>query len=136
MPTVTYRGRWPTKRTPFGEYLRGIPQEVTQDWLNDNRQRVVKDSNFVIADDTESPVPPVEGEVPDDGWTRQQIYEWLTLHDIRARAGLTKKQLFGLVRETLGLEDEEPTEEPMNETVVPEVELDSGEQPIELEVNE
>ena len=70
---------------------------------------------------------------PDKEWTRQQLYDWLTLHDVRARAGLTKAQLLDSVRGALGISSEEEAEEPvlteevMNETALVEGEADSEE---------
>ena len=136
MPTVTYRGRWPAKRAPFGSFTRGIPQDVTQEWLESNRRRVTNDPDFVVESDATELLDLSTGEKPDKAWTRQQLYEWLTLHDVRARAGLTKAQLLGSVRDTLGIgseeeieEVEEPvlTEEVMNETALVESEADSEE---------
>tara|TARA_R110000751_G_scaffold59801_2_gene125307 strand:+ start:2782 stop:3207 length:426 start_codon:yes stop_codon:yes gene_type:complete len=136
MPTVTYRGRWPTKRAPFGTYTRGIPQDVTQEWLESNRRKITNDPDFVVASDANDLVDLNADGEPDKKWTRQQLYDWLTLHDVRARAGLTKAQLLDSVRGTLGMgsqeeveEAEEPvlTEEVMNETALVENEADSEE---------
>ena len=116
MPQVTYRGRWPTKRTPFGTFNRYGTVEVTQEWLEANRRRVTDDPDFeVVGDEAEG--DSLDGDNPDEGWTRAQIYEWLTLHDIRARAGLTKPQLLATVRGALGMEEEvESEEEPDDST--------------------
>ena len=139
MPTVTYRGRWPTKRAPFGEYIRGMPQEVTQEWLESNRRRLSGDPDFVIEQDANELLDIDADGNPDGGWTRQQLYDWLTLHDVRARAGLTKAQLLRTVRDTLGIEEEEPveaesTEEAMSVPVIEDDEADSEE--TENEVNQ
>mgnify|MGYP003154260235 FL=1 len=116
MPTVTYRGRWPTKRAPFGSFNRGIPQDVTQEWLESNRRKITNDPDFVVKSDANELVDlDADGE-PDTKWTRQQLYDWLTLHDVRARAGLTKAQLLSSVRDTLGMSSEEETEEVAEET--------------------
>jgi len=116
MPTVTYRGRWPTKRAPFGSFNRGIPQDVTQEWLESNRRKITSDPDFVVKSDANELVDlDADGE-PDTKWTRQQLYDWLTLHDVRARAGLTKAQLLSSVRDTLGMSSEEETEEVAEET--------------------
>jgi len=111
VPTVTYRGKWPTKRAPFGEFTRGIPQDVTQEWLESNRQRVSGDPDFVIASDANELLDLDADGKPDKGWTRKQLYDWLTLHEIRARAGLTKAQLLARVREVLGVKSDLETEE-------------------------
>jgi len=116
MPTVTYRGRWPTKRSPFGEFSRGIPQTVTQNWLESNRGRVEGDPDFVVAEDANALLDLDADGDPDKGWTRQQLYDWLTLHDVRARAGLTKAQLLRTVRDTLGMEETENDAEEVVET--------------------
>jgi len=113
---VTYRGRWPTKRAPFGSFNRGIPQDVTQEWLESNRRKITSDPDFVVKSDANELVDlDADGE-PDTKWTRQQLYDWLTLHDVRARAGLTKAQLLSSVRDTLGMSSEEETEEVAEET--------------------
>ena len=119
MPTVTYRGRWPTKRAPFGSFTRGIPQEVTQEWLESNRRKVTNDPDFVVESDANELVDLDGDGQPDKKWTRQQLYDWLTLHDVRARAGLTKAQLLSAVRDTLGISSEEETEEVAEETEEP-----------------
>ena len=137
MPTVTYCGRWPTKRAPFGLFNRGIPQEVTQEWLESNRHRVTNDPDFVVGSDANELVDLDGAGQPDTKWTRQQLYDWLTLHDVRARAGLTKAQLLSSVRDTLGISSKEEieevaeeteevvlTEEVMNETALVESEAD------------
>ena len=133
MPTVTYRGRWPTKRAPFGTYTRGISQDVTQEWLESNRYKVTNDPDFVVASDANELLDLNADGKPDKEWTRQQLYDWLTLHDVRARAGLTKAQLLDSVRGALGISSEEEAEEPvlteevMNETALVEGEADSEE---------
>ena len=133
MPTVTYRGRWPAKRAPFGSFTRGIPQDVTQEWLESNRYKVTNDPDFVVASDANELLDLNADGKPDKEWTRQQLYDWLTLHDVRARAGLTKAQLLDSVRGALGISSEEEAEEPvlteevMNETALVEGEADSEE---------
>ena len=121
MPQVIYRGRWPTKRTSFGEWIRGQPQDVTQEWLDTHAVRLVGDPDFVVIGNEAVDETP-SGESPNDGWTRAQIYDWLTLHDVRARAGLTKPQLLAAARGVLGMDDEEESddsaEESMSEPVV------------------
>ena len=73
MPQVTYRGRWPTKRTPFGTFNRYGTVEVTQEWLEANRRRVTDDPDFeVVGDEAEG--DSLDGDNPDEGWTRAQIY--------------------------------------------------------------
>jgi len=106
MPTVTYRGRWPTKRCRFGTFIRGKPETVTQEWVESNRQRLNGDPDMTIEGDLNVSLDLDGDEQPDSGWTRKQLYEWLTLHDVRARAGLTKAQLLGKIRDTLGIEEE------------------------------
>jgi len=118
VPQVIYRGRWPTKRTPFGEWIRGQPQDVTQEWLDTHAVRLVGDPDFVVIGNEAADDAPSD-ESPDDGWTRAQIYDWLTLHDVRARAGLTKPQLLAAARGVLGMDDEAvEAEESMSEPVV------------------
>ena len=104
MPQVIYRGRWPTKRTSFGVWIRGQPQDVTQEWLDTHAFRLVGNPDFVVIGNEAADEAPSD-ESPDDGWTRAQIYDWLTLHDVRARAGLTKPQLLAAARGALGMEE-------------------------------
>ena len=117
MPQVIYRGRWPTKRTPFGEFVRGIPQDVEQEWLDTNARRLVGDPDFVVIGNEAVVDESLPGDNPDEGWTRAQIYDWLTLRDIRARAGLTKPQLMKVVGDTLGLNNEEESEDSAEESM-------------------
>ena len=117
MPQVIYRGRWPTKRTPFGEFVRGIPQDVEQEWLDTNARRLVGDPDFVVIGNEAIVDESLPGDNPDEGWTRAQIYDWLTLRDIRARAGLTKPQLLAAARDALGMDDEEESEDSAEESM-------------------
>ena len=110
MPTVTYKGRWPTKRCRFGTFIRGKPEMVTQEWVESNRERLNGDKDMFIEGDLNISLDLNGDEQPDKGWTRKQLYEWLTLHDVRARAGLTKAQLLSKIRDTLGIEKEEEPE--------------------------
>tara|TARA_R100000008_G_scaffold24736_1_gene13309 strand:+ start:6922 stop:7287 length:366 start_codon:yes stop_codon:yes gene_type:complete len=121
---------------------------VSQEWLESNRRRISGDPDFVVESDANELVDLDGDGQPDKGWTRQQLYDWLTLHDIRARAGLTKAQLLGAVREALGQEPEEAeevaqaaeeavlTEEVMNGTALVEGEAGSEETAKEQEVTE
>ena len=112
---------------------------MSQEWLESNRRRISGDPDFVVAQDANELIDLDKDGSPDNGWTRKQLYDWLTLHDIRARAGLTKAQLLGAVREALGQEPEEAeevaqaaeeavlTEEVMNGTALVEGEAGSEE---------
>jgi len=111
MPQVIYRGRWPTKRTSFGDFTRGKPQDVEQEWLDTHALRLVGNPDFVVIGNEAVEDAPSANAEPDTGWTRVQIYDWLTLRDVRARAGLTKPQLLKVVRGSLGIEDDEEEDE-------------------------
>ena len=106
MPTVVYDGPLPTRRVGFGMLIRGQPQEVSQELLNTYRTQLL---NCRVWDEDESDVD--NDDIPNDGWTRNKIIDWLKDNEIRTRAGLTKVQLLSRVSEYLNPTTEDITEE-------------------------
>jgi hypothetical protein len=107
MPTVVYDGPLPTRRVGFGMLVRGQPQEVSQSLLDTYRTQLL---NCRILDEDEDE-DDGDGGIPDNGWTRVNIIDWLKGNDVRTRAGLTKAQLLSRVDEYLNPTVEEETVE-------------------------
>jgi len=65
-----------------------------------------------VADET---VDAGDDGIPDEGWTRNDIIEWLKTREVRTRAGLTKAQLLTRVEEYLNPVEEESSDDDNNE---------------------
>jgi hypothetical protein len=103
--------------------IRGQAQEISQEDLDTHRSQLI---NCTIEGDL---LIPIEVEIdlgddgiPDSGWKRATITEWLKGNDVRVRAGLTKAQLLERVNEhlnpTISEEVEEITEDNNNGDVL------------------
>ena len=128
MPTVTYTGKWSTRRNSdvhMPDWVRGRPMEVSQTWLDEHRTAV--DCDFRIEGDDGG-----SDGLPDENWNRPEIVEWLSDNGIDLGIGYkTKSALLSMVdgvlnpapvvepvvEETVEETIEEPVEEPAEETV-------------------
>ena len=126
MPTVTYRGKWYTRpgRDPsIGEWIRGQARTVSQSWLNDNRHWLLKDA-YVIEGEEPVHVDLGDDGIPDTGWTKARIMDWLDDQGSPVGGGYkTKTTLLSLVE---GVLNPAPVEEAVVEVAeevaeVPEV---------------
>ena len=91
--------------------VRGQAQEVSQSLLDTYRTQLL---NCRIWGEKNSSSPEVDAGddgIPDNGWTRIKIINWLKDNDVRTRAGLTKAQLLSRVDEYLNPTVEEETVE-------------------------
>jgi hypothetical protein len=96
--------------TPLGRYIRHQPKQVEQDWLDEQRSRLLP-THWLISEDANAPTDIDLDGIPDIGWLRADIVAWLDKTGISIRAGLTKKQLLKKVEEHLAPEEEEVSTE-------------------------
>jgi len=94
------------------ERLRGVPREITQEWLNHWRVRLDAKQWRIEGDDEDS-----DG-IPDKRWNRKDIIEWLGGNGVELTGYTTKSRALELVNEVLNppevqeqLEVEETLEE-------------------------
>ena len=125
MPTVTFLGPLAYRRRldRSGEWIRGEPVEVSQQWLDQERRRL-KPRYFRIEGDAGVTVDEGDDGVPDAGWTKKDISAWLKAQGVEFSGYATKAKLLGLVEETLNPPAPEPepavVEEPVAEEAVEE----------------
>ena len=104
MPTVTYQGKWysrPGRDPSMGEWIRGTGRAVTQSWLNDNRHWLLKD-DYTIEGDEGVHVDLGDDGIPDSGWTKARITEWLNAQGSVVGGGYkTKTPLLSMVEGVL-----------------------------------
>jgi predicted metal-dependent RNase len=106
-----------------GQWIRGEPVEVSQEWLNHQRNRLLS-QYFRIEGDAGVTVDAGNDGIPDSGWTKKDISAWLKAKGVEFSGYATKSQLLGLVEETLNPPAPEPepatVEEPVAEEAVEE----------------
>lgn len=125
MPTVTFLGPLAYRRRldRSGEWIRGEPVVVSQQWLNQERRRL-KPQFFRIEGDAGVTVDEGDDGIPDAGWTKKDISAWLKAQGAEFSGYATKGKLLGLVEETLNPPAPEPepavVEEPVAEEAVEE----------------
>ncbi len=139
LPTVKFLGPYNVRRSPCGrseDFFRGIPREVTQAWL-DQWRRALPDSHWLIDGDEHVEVETVDAGadgVPDSGWTRKDIMNWLTKYDANPSRYATKTQLLvivntlmnpDLIEEVADVTDEPMIEENIEEAAPAQVEQES-----------
>jgi hypothetical protein len=128
VPTVTYIGKQDRRRNndaSMPDWVRGIPQEVSDDWVARNGNRLSAD--FVIAGAHEDLG---SDGIPDSAWTKAKITEWLTGQGVHVGGGFkTKMTLLDMVEGVLNPTpvaepvveeapvEEAPVEEPAEEVV-------------------
>ena len=106
-----------------GQWIRGEPVEVSQEWLNHQRNRLLS-QYFRIEGDAGVTVDAGNDGIPDSGWTKKDISAWLKAKGVEFSGYATKSKLLGLVEETLNPPAPEPepatVEEPVAEEAVEE----------------
>lgn len=106
-----------------GQWIRGEPVEVSQQWLDQERRRL-KPQFFRIEGDAGLTVDEGNDGIPDAGWTKKDISAWLKAQGVEFGGYATKAKLLGLVEETLNPPAPEPepvaVEEPVAEEAVEE----------------
>ena len=104
MPTVTYKGNWysrPGRDPSIGEWIRGQARTVSQSWLNDNRHWLLKDAYLIEGDEGVHMDLGNDG-IPDSGWTKARISEWLSSQGTVVGGGYkTKTTLLSMVEGVL-----------------------------------
>lgn len=109
MPTVTYMGRsWSTRNIDgnYPDFKKGVPLEVTTAWLDKWGHRLSDD--FII-EGYES-VDEGNDDIPDAGWKRGDIVEWLAKYDIKPKGYATKTTLLELVETVMSPDGVQETE--------------------------
>ena len=102
-----------------GQWIRGEPVEVSQEWLNHQRNRLLS-QYFRIEGDAGVTVDAGNDGIPDSGWTKKDISAWLKAKGVEFSGYATKSKLLGLVEETLNPPAPEPEPATVEEPVVEE----------------
>lgn len=122
MPTVTYKGPWysrPSRDARMPEWQRGRAVTVSQDWLDNWRHSLSPD--FAVVGDEGAFHDLFNDGLPDSGWRRKEILDWLSDNGVAVSNGYkTKTALLALVEEALN-----PT--PVEESVVETAEDETAE---------
>ena len=128
MPTVTFIGSefWRNSPDQGAEFNRAVPQEKSQAWIDQWRRRLSA-SHWRIEGDEPLTVDAGQDGLPDDGWRRADIIDWVRDNGgTVGRVYQTKTQLLVQVDNLLNPTAPEPiveetVEEPVVEEVVEEV---------------
>ena len=108
MPTVTFIGPFYLRRRAdrAGQWIRGETEEVTQEWLNEWRHRLPA-KHFTIEGDEGVTTDGGNDGIPDNGWTRKDILQWLDDNGVERGSGyLTKTAALTLVQAHLNPTDD------------------------------
>ena len=97
-----------------GQWIRGEPVEVSQEWLNKHRVRM-SPKTFKIEGDEGVTVDAGNDGLPDSGWTKKDIGAWLKGKGEVVSGYTTKSKLLDMVKTTLNPPAPEP--EPVVEEV-------------------
>ena len=121
---MKFLGPYNVRRSPCGrseDFFRGIPRNVTQAWL-DQWRRALPASHWLIEGDAGPVSETVDAGndgVPDSGWTRKDIMNWLNKYDANPSRYATKTQLLVIVNTLMNPdlieEVADVTDEPMTE---------------------
>jgi len=116
LPTVTFLGpmMYRRKSDVSGQWVRGEPVEVSQEWLNKHRVRMSPET-FKIEGDEGVTVDAGNDGLPDSGWTKKDIGAWLKGKGEVVSGYTTKSKLLDMVKTTLNPPAPEP--EPVVEEV-------------------
>ena len=92
MPTITYLGPFYERRSAdtIGPWLRGEEVSVSQEWLDEWRHTLPL-SRFSIEDDEGGESLDDGDGIPDPGWSRRAILEWLTDNNVDIGSGYVTK---------------------------------------------
>ena len=116
MPTITYLGPYMYRRMlgMSGQWVRGEPVQVSQEWLNENSIYRVSTEQFRIEGDEGVTVDAGNDGLPDSGWTKKDIGAWLKGKGEIVSGYTTKSKLLDMVKTTLS----PPAPEPVVEEVL------------------
>ena len=127
MPTVTYIGAAVWRKRPDNKdyWERRVPVEVSQEWLDTHRVAICTNPTaFKVEGDAAVTTDQGNDGIPDAGWTKKDISDWLKAQGAEFSGYATKAKLLGLVEETLNPPAPEPepavVEEPVAEEAVEE----------------
>ena len=114
MPLVTYTGPFfeRRRRDSPASWIRGETVEVDQEWLNQWRHSLPL-VHFKIEGDEGVTVDGGNDGIPDSGWSRKDVLNWLDEQNVDTPSGyMTKTKALELVEAHLNpSEEEEATEE-------------------------
>ena len=100
MPYLTYKGPFYERRSPdrtVPSFKRGDRREVTQEWLNAHRRKI-SDMAYLIEGDEGVHLDAGSDGIPDMGWTKAKIVEWLEDNGSSVGGGYrTKSKLLEMV---------------------------------------
>ena len=113
MPTVTYLGPYYERRARHGagSWIRGETVQVSQKWLDEWRHTLPL-SHFRLEGDEGVTVDGDNDGIPDSGWSRKDILNWLDEQNVDTPSGyMTKTKALELVEAHLNPSEEEETTE-------------------------
>lgn len=114
LPTITSLGPYFERAVPGMKRtvcLRGVPFEVTQEWLDQHRTSLTA-KYWRIDGDAGVTVDNGNDGVPDEGWTKKDIVAWMTGQGLEVGGYATKATLLKSVAAFL---NPEPVAEPVEE---------------------
>lgn len=134
MPSVTFLGPefWRNSPDSGAEFNRAVPQTKSQEWIDLWRRRLPA-SHWKIEGDEPLTVDAGQDGLPDDGWRRADIIDWVRNNGgTVGRVYQTKTQLLAQVDSLLNPPAPEPiVEETVEEPVVAEVVEEAVEEAVE-----
>ena len=116
LPTVTFLGPFPFRALPDMKRvkaLRGVPVEVSKDWLAKNMHLLMP--RYWRVEGYEQTVDEGNDGIPDEGWTKKDISAWLKGKGSEVSGYMTKTKMLGMVGNVLNpkaAEENELGEEP------------------------
>ena len=114
MPTITYRGhrRAGANMGRHGRWIWGQPREVSEEWLEANRDFVLQGGNaFLVSGYTYEAETVDSGNAPDMTWTKGDILGWMEENSVEGASSLsTKKKLLAAIEKHLNPSEESITE--------------------------
>lgn len=103
MPIVTFLGPFfeRRRRDSHESWIRNTPVEVSQAWLDEWRHSLPA-SHFLIESEEVTTIDAGNDGVPDSGWSRKDILDWMNNNEVSTGSGyLTKTAALKLVEEHL-----------------------------------
>ena len=109
-----------------GQWVRGEPVQVSQQWLNENGHYRLSTKQFRIEDDEDVTIDAEDDGLPDSGWAKKDITAWITENGGEVTGYNTKNKLLVTVDTMLNPPAPEPVVEevvlePVEETIAKEV---------------
>ena len=102
MPQLTYLGpSYSIKLDKKEHRLRGVTEEVSQEWLNLWRNRLDAKYWRIEGDEPSPTVDAGNDGVPDTGWNRKDILAWLSSNGVALNGYTAKGRALEMVAEHL-----------------------------------